>query len=150
MPISPTQLVPLTLDEVPKEMRPWVEAALVVPINRLIETLRSAFGNNISLGTNINAQVIERKFTAPNDEIDWDAFRFDTPLNLITGPVSGVQVLGCWTVDSAGHDVEPISGLATPKWREVVVQGKRNLRLIQQPGLVTGTKYRLVLLAWGP
>lgn len=148
MPVLPAQVTALTLDEVPKEMRPWVEAALVVPLNRLIDNIRTLLTHGVSLGVHVNAQVMERRFTAPNSEVDWSSHRFDTPLTL-SGSVRGLQVLGCWTLDTAGHDVASLAGLSSPSWREVAVDGKKVLRLLLQPGLTEGVTYRLLLLAWG-
>lgn len=149
MPAAANQLSPLTLDEVPKDMRPWVEAALVLPVNRLIDTVRALLTHGVSLGAHVNAQVVERRFVAPGTAgCDWSSHRFDTPLTL-SGPVLGVQVLGCWTVDSAGHDSAPVGGLPSPKWAEVASEGRKALRLVFQAQLTEGLRYRLLLLLWG-
>lgn len=149
MPVLSTQIVPLTLDEVPKEMRPWVEAALVLPLNRLMESIRVLLANGISLGANVNAQVLDLRFVAPAAEVgDWSSHRFDSPLTL-SGPATGVQVLGAWTLDAAGHDSAAAGSLPSPTWREVVVGGKRSLRLVFQSGLSEAVKYRISYLVWG-
>lgn len=154
MPILPTQIAPLTPDDLPKDVRSWMDAGLLIPLNRLLDLLRSLISRGISIRTHINAQVIERKFIPPTastdiaDEVDWSTSRFDAPLTL-SGPVLGVQVLAAYKVDGAGHDTGPVWNLPAPVWREVLVEGKRNLRLVYQFGLQSGQRYRLVLLAWG-
>ncbi len=154
MPVLPAQVAPLTTDDVPPGARSWVEVALLVPINRVLDLFRSLLNRGISIRTHVNAQVIERKFIPPftstdiTEVIDWSTSRFDTPLTL-SGAVLGVQLLGCWQVDGAGHDVGPVWNLPSPVWREVVVQGQRHLRLLYQFGLTSGVRYRMVILAWG-
>lgn len=154
MTIQAAQVDRLTDDHVPPEHRTWVNQALLLPINKVLDLLRNLLNRGISLRVNINAQVIERKFTPPSSDTDytvqgdWTSSRFDSPLTL-SGPVLGVQVLGCWTLDGGGHDVAPVSGLASPSWREVLVQGGKMFRLMYVPGLSSGVKYRLLLLIWG-
>lgn len=154
MPVQSAQVERLTEERVPAEHRGWVGAALILPLNRILDLLRTLLNRGVSLRTHINAQVVERKFTPPTssaditDQGDWSTSRFDTPLTL-SGPVLGVQVLACYTVDTAGHDIGPVGNLPSPIWREVVVQGQRHLRLVYVFNLAAGTKYRLVLLAWG-
>lgn len=147
MAVQSSQVVALTTDDVPREVRSWVEQALIIPLNRILDLLRTLLNRGVSLRTHINAQVFERKFTAPSGS-DWTAAKLDTPSTL-SGPALGVQVLACYTLDGAGHDTGPVGALPTPTWREVVVNGARQLRLVYQSGLTAGTKYRLVLLAWG-
>jgi hypothetical protein len=154
MPVQSAQVAPLTVDDLPAQQRGWVELALIIPINRVLDLLRTLLNRGISLRTHVNAQVAERKFTPPTSDPDytvqgdWSASRLDTPITL-SGPVLGVQVLGCWTTDTAGHDVAPVSGLASPSWREVIVDKKRVLRLVYIPGLSSGIRYRVLLLLWG-
>lgn len=153
MPILPQQIPTLTTDDIPGGVRSWVEAGLLVPLNRLLDMLRQLLNRGISIRTHINAQVIERKFTPPSADPDitiqgdWSASKFDTPSTL-SGPCLGLQVLACWELDTAGNDRTPIGNLPTPAWREVVINGQRHIRLIYQYGL-SGSRYRLVLLAWG-
>jgi hypothetical protein len=154
MPIQAAQVERLTEEHIPAQQRGWVTMALLVPINKVLDLLRTLLNRGVSLRTHINCQVVERKFTPPTvdtdyqNQLDWSTYRLDTPLTL-TGPIIGVQVLGCWTLDSAGHDVASVSGLASPSWREAVVQGGKVFRLVYIPGLLASTRYRLVLLLWG-
>lgn len=154
MPVQASQLERLSEEQVPAEHRGWAGRALLLPINRLIDLLRVLLNRGVSLRTNVNCQVVERKFTPPSsssditEQGDWSTSRLDTPLT-ISGPVLGVQVLACWTLDTAGHDVAPVGNLPSPAWREVVAQGQKHLRLTYQYGLSSTTKYRLVLLIWG-
>lgn len=155
MTVRATSLQSLNADAVPAEHRSWVERVLVVPINRALDVFRALLANGITLQTHVNAQVIDLAFTPPSssadpfEQLDWSGSRFDTALTTVAGPVVGLQVLGAWTLDSAGHDAAPVSGLCGPSWKEVVVQGRKHLRLVYQPGLTSGTRYRLRLLAWG-
>lgn len=154
MPVLPAQVAPLTTDDVPKDVRSWVEVALLVPLNRILDLFRSLLNRGISIRTHVNAQVIERKFTPsssstdPLEQLDWSSDRLDTP-SILSGPCLGVQVLACYTIDGAGHDTGPVGNLPSPVWREVVVQGQRQLRLVYQFGLTSGVRYRMVMLAWG-
>lgn len=154
MPVQSSQLVPLASDDVPREVRPWVEQALVVPLNRILDLFRTLLNRGISIRTHVNAQVIERKFSPPSSDpditvtADWSASKLDTPSTL-SGACLGVQVLACWLLDGAGHDSTPVGSLPSPIWREVVINGQRHIRLVYQYGLTAGSKYRLVLLAWG-
>lgn len=147
MTVQASQVTTVSTDAVPKDQRSWVDAALVVPLNRTLDLLRALLGRGISLRTNVNAQIVEKKFVAPAGT-DWSAARLDSPLEL-SGPVLGVQVLGCWTVDGAGHDVASVGGLSSPAWRSLVTDGALLFRLLDQPGLTAGTRYRLLLLLWG-
>lgn len=145
--IQSAQIEKLTDEHVPPEHRGWVNTAVLLPMNRVLDLIRNLLNRGVSLRTHINAQVIERKFTAPSGS-DWTNDKLDTPLNL-SGPVLGVQVLACYTTDGAGHDTGPVGALPSPTWREAVVERRRVLRLVFQSGLTPGTAYRLVLVAWG-
>jgi len=152
--IQSAQIERLTDDHVPTPQRGWVNDAVLLPLNKVLDLLRAFLNRGVSLRTHINCQLVERKFTPPTssadyqEQLDWTSSRFDTPLAL-SGPILGVQVLGCWTLDGGGHDVASVSGLAAPSWREVIAQGSKVFRLVYVPGLTSGTKYRLLLLLWG-
>jgi len=147
MTIQSAQIEHLTDEKVPPEQRGWINTAILVPVNRLIDLLRILLNRGISIRTHVNAQVFERKFVAPSGT-DWTTAKLDTLLNL-TGPVLGVQVLACYTTDGAGHDTGPVGALPSPTWTETLADRKKVLRLVYQSGLMAGTAYRLVLLAWG-
>lgn len=141
-------------EAVPPEHRGWVNMALTLPINRVFDLFRALIDRGISLRHHVNAQVVELRLNPPTssvditEQLDWSGSRFDTPSTL-AGPCLGLQVLQCWTVDSAGHDVAPVGNLPSPAWREVVLRGKNHIRLLYQFGLTSGVRYRIVMLAWG-
>lgn len=154
MSVQSSQIPTLSADDLPKDVRSWLERGVLGPLNRVLDLLRALLNRGISLRAHVNAQVVERKFIPPSsdpdftNQLDWSASKLDTPSTL-SGACLGVQVLGAWTIDGAGRDVASVSGLPAPSWREVVVDGGRQIRLIYQPGLTSGVRYRLVLLAWG-
>lgn len=147
MPLRSTELVDLNPEDVPEGQRSWVSTALIIPLNRVLAGFRQLLNRGISLRAHVNAQVVERKFTAPSGS-DWSAERLDVGLT-ISGPVLGVQVLACYSLDASGNDAGPVGALPSPTWKEIVQNGGKSLRLVYQSGLTGGSRYRLVLLVWG-
>lgn len=147
MPVQSSQIEPLTGDALPRDMRPWVEKSLILPLNRVLDLLRSLLNRGISLRTHVNCQVFERRFIVPSGS-DWTEERLDTPLTL-TGPVLGLQALAAYRLDTAGLDETPIGGLSLPTWREIAANGGKFLRLVHQAGLTAGHTVRVLYVAWG-
>lgn len=147
MPVQSSQVESLTADNLPREIRPWVEKAVILPINRVLDLLRTLLNHGVSLRQHVNCQVIERTFIVPSGS-DWSMAKLDTPLSLV-GPVLGLQVLAAYRMDTANHVSGPLGGLPSPTWTELVQNGGKFLRLINQSGLTAGWTVRLVLLAWG-
>lgn len=147
MPVQSSQITAVTADVVPREARTWVDQALILPLNRVLDLLRILLNRGVSLRTHINCQVFERRFIVPSGS-DWTDEKLDTPLDL-AGPVLGLQVLAAYRLDTAGHDTTPIGGLPSPTWREIAANGGKFLRLVSQSGLTAGHTVRILYVAWG-
>lgn len=135
----------LSADRVPEEFRPWVESALILPLNEALDALEQL--SRRVLLSQFNAQLFDRKLTAPSSFAASDAMEQRSEL---TGDCKGVLVMRCRLLDAAG---EPTTGVAPVScvWEERKLTGSagRMLRVTSVTGLTAASKYQVDFLAFG-
>ncbi len=144
--LAPGQLpvVKLVSEQVPAEFRPWVEAALLGPLNRLLSPLQEALSRIFV--SQLNVQVLEHRGLPPSTT------RPAEFVLSISGKVTGVSApIYCRTLDGSGQEGAAVGALTSPVWTEVSATDRAGgkVRITSQETLTSTTKYIIRWLAIG-
>lgn len=111
----------LVVEQVPEAQRPWVEKALIQPLNRFLQPLAEVV-KRVML-SQLNVQVLEYRGYAPTAANPADF------TSALTGPCLGLVALSARRIESNGLLGDEAGALTSPSWREVVTPGTRGSTL---------------------
>lgn len=145
--LAPGQLptTKLVTEQVPAEFRPWVEASILAPLNRLLGPLQEALARVYV--SQLNVQVLEHRGLPPTTVSPAD-FQLT-----ISGRAMGVSApIYCRELTGSGQEGVAVGELTTPVWTEISATDRSGgkVRITSQGGgLVASTKYIIRWICWG-
>lgn len=134
----------LNIEEVPEKEQPWVEKALVAPLNRFLGQL-AVLVRRVRT-SQLNVQVVTHKFTAPTTWTEDEALQ---TISNVQGDVLGVMVLRIRQLDSSGQPVASVAGNLRWDVRAARNKAANFVRILEVTGVATGQTYQLEALVIG-